>query len=260
MNPIAIELGPVNITWYAIFIVTGLLIGAFIGAKEANKHGIENDDFYDMLFYLFIFSFVGARLWYVLFDGYLIDHLKNPIEFIQVWNGGLAIHGGIVGGASYLLYYSNKRKLNPLILTDVAAPSLILGQAIGRWGNFVNSEAHGGPTTYEFLSDKLHLPDFIVNGMYINGTYYQPTFLYESIWNIIGFIIIMTVLRPRFRNNYGIISGFYLMWYGFIRVFIEMMRTDALMLGPIKVAQLTSLTMFIIGLFLLIWKKGEINE
>lgn len=260
MNPIAIELGPLTITWYALFIVTGLMLGAVIGAKEAQKHNISKEQFYDLLFYMLIFSFLGARLWYVLFDGNLGSHLRNPIEIIAIWNGGLAIHGGIVGGASYLVYYARKNSINPLTLTDLAAPSVLIGQAIGRWGNFVNGEAHGGATTFEFLSDKLHLPQFIVDGMQIGGVYYQPTFLYESIWNIIGFIIIMSVIRPRFRNNYGIISGFYLIWYGCMRFFVEMIRTDALMLGPIKVAQLTSLIMAIIGTILIIRVKGEMNE
>lgn len=259
MDPIAMQLGPISITWYALFIVSGLMIGSYIGAKESLKHNLKEEDFYDMLFYLLIFSFIGARTWYVLFDGSY--YLQNPGEIIKVWNGGLAIHGGIVGGASYLLYYARKHKLNPFTLTDLAAPSLVLGQAIGRWGNFMNSEAHGGPTTYEFLKDTLHLPDFIVNGMFINGVYYHPTFLYESIWNLTGFAILILVIRPKFRFKYGIITGFYLMWYGFIRFFIEMMRTDALMFGPIKVAQLTSLAMFVLGLVIIIIRnKGEANE
>lgn len=259
MDPIAMQVGPISITWYALFIVSGLMIGSYIGAKESLKHNLKEEDFYDMLFYLLIFSFIGARTWYVLFDGSY--YLQNPGEIIKVWNGGLAIHGGIVGGASYLLYYARKHKLNPFTLTDLAAPSLVLGQAIGRWGNFMNSEAHGGPTTYEFLKDTLHLPDFIVNGMFINGVYYHPTFLYESIWNLTGFAILILVIRPKFRFKYGIITGFYLMWYGFIRFFIEMMRTDALMFGPIKVAQLTSLAMFVLGLVIIIIRnKGEANE
>lgn len=259
MNPIALQLGPVTITWYALFIVSGLMIGSYIGAKESVRQGLKEEDFYDMLFYLLIFSFIGARTWYVLFDG--TYYLDNPGEIIKVWHGGLAIHGGIIGGASYLIYYARKHFINPYTLTDLAAPSLLLGQAMGRWGNFMNSEAHGGPTTKAFLQNTLHLPDFIVNGMYIDGVYYHPTFLYESIWNLIGFVIVMTVIRPKFRNKRGIITGFYLMWYGFIRFFIEMMRTDALMLGPIRIAQATSLVMFILGFIILVLKsKGEANE
>lgn len=255
MDPVALQLGPFSITWYAIFIVTGLIIGSIIGAKEAEKHGIENDMFYDMLFNLFIFGFIGARAWYVIFDFQIYSN--NLLDIFKIWNGGLAIHGGLVAGGIYLLYFAKKNNLFPLILTDIAAPSLLLGQSLGRWGNFVNQEAHGGQTSFEFLSNTLHLPDFIVNGMQINGIYYQPTFLYESIWNLIGFAIVMLFIRPKFRNNFGIITAFYLMWYGFIRFFIEMMRTDALTLGFIKVAQLTSLAMFFCGLIIIIYKVKQ---
>ncbi len=258
MNPIFIQLGPISITWYAVFIVFGLIIGSYIGARESIKHKITEEKFYDMLFYLMIFSFLGARLWYVLFAGNY--YFQNPGEIIKIWHGGLAIHGGIIGGASYLAYFAKKNNYNFLTLTDIAAPSLILGQSIGRWGNFMNSEAHGGVTTKQFLQDTLHLPNFIVNGMYIDGVYYQPTFLYESIWNFIGFLILITMIKPKYRYKYGVISGFYLMWYGFIRFFIEMMRTDALLFGPIKVAQLTSALMFIAGIYLIVRSKKGVNN
>ncbi len=257
MNPIAASFGPITITWYALFIVTGLLIGTYIGAKEALKHKISEEVFYDMLFYLLIWSFIGARTWYVLFD--FAYYFINPGEIIKVWHGGLAIHGGILAGFLYLLYFTRKNNIKLLTMTDIAAPSLILGQAIGRWGNFMNSEAHGGQTTYDFLANTLHLPNFIVEGMNIDGVYYQPTFLYESLWNLLGFTIIMLFIRKKFRMNYGVITGFYLIWYGFIRFFIEMMRTDALYFGPIKVAQVASATMFIIGCGLLIAKFKENN-
>lgn len=255
MDPIAVSLGPLTITWYAIFIVSGLLIGSYIAAKEATKHNFPEERFYDMLFYLLIWSFVGARTWYVLFDFSI--YAANPAEIIKIWHGGLAIHGGIVGGGSYLIYFANKYKYKLFLLTDLAAPSLILGQAIGRWGNFMNSEAHGGPTTREFLANTLHLPNFIVEGMNIDGIYYHPTFLYESTWNLIGFVIIMVFVRRKYRFDYGVITGFYLIWYGFIRFFIEMMRTDALTFGVIKVAQLASGLMFVAGAVLLIYKYKE---
>lgn len=258
MNPIVVSFGPFTITWYALFIVSGLMIGSIIGAKEAQKHNIKEDSFYDMLFYLLIFSFLGARIWYVVFQAPF--YLQNPSEIIKIWHGGLAIHGGIIGGTSYLIYYAKKYNIKFFTLTDIAVPSLILGQAIGRWGNFMNSEAHGGATTYDFLANTLHLPSFIVNGMHIDGVYYHPTFLYESTWNIVGFLILILFLRKRYRFNYGILSGFYLMWYGFIRFFIEMMRTDALLFGPIKVAQLTSFLMFVLGLVIIIKKKRGNNE
>jgi phosphatidylglycerol:prolipoprotein diacylglycerol transferase len=130
----------------------------------------------------------------------------------------------------------------------MAAPSLILGQAIGRWGNFFNSEAHGGATTLIALRSK-HIPDFIINGMYINGVYYEPTFFYESLWCFLGFIVLLIVRHYKYLKV-GQLSGIYFMWYGVGRFFIEAMRTDSLMLGGFKVAQLVSLVLFIIGLAL----------
>lgn len=249
MNPIALDLGFVTITWYALFIVTGMLIGINIAQKEAVKHKISKELLEDYIFYVILSGFVGARVWYVLFSlGY---YISKPAEIIAIWHGGLAIHGGLVGGLIYTLYFCKKNNVKIFELSDLAAPSLLVAQSLGRFGNFMNSEAHGGVTTRDFLSNTLHLPDFIVNGMYIDGNYYQPTFLYESIWNIIGFALVMLVLRKRWRYSYGKITAFYLMWYGFIRIFIEMMRTDALMLGPIRVAELTSFIMFISGVYIM---------
>ncbi len=249
MNPIALNLGFVTITWYAIFIVLGMLIGIYIAKKEALKHKIDTELLEDYVFYAILSGFLGARIWYVLFS--LNYYLANPGEIIAIWHGGLAIHGGLVGGLIYTIYFCKKNNVKIFELSDLAVPSLLIAQSLGRIGNFMNSEAHGGVTTKDFLSNTLHLPDFIVNGMYISGNYYQPTFLYESAWNISGFILIMLVLRKKWRYSYGKITAFYLMWYGFIRTFIEMMRTDALMLGPIRIAELTSFVMFISGVYIM---------
>ena len=256
MDAIALTLGPITITWYAIFIISAIIIGILLSLKEIEKHGIDKSLFYDIVFYLIIFGFLGARTWYVLFN--LDYYLQNPAEIIAIWNGGLAIHGAIVAGGLYLWHVSKKLGLDFFNLTDIAVVPIILGQAIGRWGNFMNQEAHGPETTKEFLENTLHLPDFIVNGMNIDGVYYHPTFLYESIWNFIGFIIIL-IMRKKYRFKYGTITGFYLIWYGFIRTIIEQLRTDALMLGPIRIAALTSFLMVIIGVIILFkkWREYE---
>ncbi len=250
MDPIALDLGIVVITWYALFIVTGMIVGLSIATKEAKKHNIDAKLLEDFMFWVLICGFIGARTWYVLFS--LPYYLPQPLQIFAIWNGGLAIHGGILGGLLYTIYFCKKHNIYVFKLSDIAIPGLLFAQSLGRWGNFMNSEAHGGQTTYEFLKNTMHLPDFIVNGMYIDGVYYQPTFLYESIWNITGFLILMLVLRKKWRFDYGKITAFYFMWYGFIRVFIEQMRTDALMFGPIKIAQLTSLCMFIGGIILFV--------
>ncbi len=258
MNPIAIDLGIVTITWYAIFIVSGMLIGIAIAVREGKLHNIDKELIYDYAFYAVLFGFLGARTWYVLFE--LPVYLADPSEIIKIWHGGLAIHGGLIGAGIYTIYFCRKNNIYLFKISDIAIPGLLFSQSLGRFGNFMNSEAHGTETTYEFLKNTLRLPDFIVNGMYINEVYYHPTFLYESIWNFIGMIIILVLLRPKWRYQYGKITAFYLIWYGFIRTLIEQMRTDALMFGAIRVAQLTSIIMVIVGITLLIKFRKEKNE
>lgn len=256
MNRIFLNFGFFTITWYALFIVLGMIIGSIIVLNNKKVQQImNNDEIYDYFFYLIIFSILGARLWYVLFSlPYYVTHL---FEIIAIWNGGLAIHGGILAGLSYTIFYAKKKKFNFLILTDAIVPALLLGQALGRWGNFINQEAHGPETTYNFLKNTLHLPNFIVQGMNIAGSYYQPTFLYESLWNLFGLLLIIIIFRKIWKSNNGYLTAFYMIWYGFIRFFIEILRTDALMLFNIKIAQLTSFMMVIcgIGLFIILLKK-----
>lgn len=259
MSKTIVDLGFINITWYAFLIVTGMVLGVLIAIRESKEHKIDKNLFLDYLFYVLIFGVIGARIWYVIFDWNI--YAANPLSVFAIWNGGLAIHGGLVGGLIYTIYFCKRYSINMYMLGDIAAPSLLLAQSVGRWGNFVNQEAHGGATTQEFLQNTLHLPEFIVNQMYINGVYHQPTFLYESIWNFIGFIIAL-VMRKKYRFKYGTIFAFYLVWYGSIRTVIEQMRTDALLLGNIKVAQLTSILMFLIGVIILINKyvKGKYEK
>ena len=153
---------------------------------------------------------------------------------------------------------SNTLKINEIIkYMDICTFGLILGQIIGRWGNFFNSEAHGGETTRLFL-EKIHIPSFIINGMYINGIYYHPTFFYESILNLIGLIILLLVRKNKNLKN-GMILAIYLIWYSIVRFFIEALRTDSLMLGTLKMAQVISIILFITGIiiFIISLKKGN---
>ena len=144
-------------------------------------------------------------------------------------------------------------KIMPIL--DVAVMGFLIGQGIGRWGNFFNGEAHGPATTKEAL-ENLNVPDFIIEGMKIDGTYYHPTFYYESIWNLLGFILLI-ILRKKLKLRTGQLTGIYFIWYSFVRFFIESLRTDSLMLGPIKVAQFVSIILFILGLFLVFCKKKD---
>ncbi len=257
MNPILIEIGNIKIYWYSIMILAGVLIGSFLVIKESKKFNISKSKISDMIFYIVIFGILGARIYYVIFN--MDYYLKNPIDIIKVWEGGLAIHGGIIAGIVYLLYYTKKNNLNTLLITDICVPGLLIGQSLGRWGNFFNGEAHGPQTTLEHLQH-LHLPKFIINGMNIDGIYYIPTFLYESIWCLIGLIIILSIRKLKIKK--GNITGFYLIWYGIGRFIIEQLRTDSLMLNTLKQAQIISIIMIIIGIIILIFgrKNEEYNK
>lgn len=248
MNRIALDLGFIQIYWYSITMFLGVIVGIIVAYIEIKRKKINLSNFSDMAFYAILFGFLGARIYYVLFN--LDFYLADPIEIIKVWNGGLAIHGGIIGAVIAIYVYCKKNKLVFIEMLDICAPAIVIGQVIGRWGNFFNSEAHGGIVTKSFL-ESMHLPDFIINGMYINGNYYHPTFLYESILNLICFIVLM-FLRKNKDIKIGVMTGIYLIWYGVIRIFIESLRTDSLMLGSIKMAQLIGLPMIIIGIILII--------
>ena len=251
MDRIAIDLGFVQIYWYSITMLCGVVFGGLLTFFELKRLKMNTAYFLDMIFYVIIFGFLGARLYYVLFN--LNYYLSNPGEILAIWNGGLAIHGAIIAGVLTIILYSLKHKKtkNEIVkYLDVCSLGIILGQIIGRWGNFFNSEAHGGPTTVVFL-ESLHIPDFIIQGMKINGVVYHPTFLYESSLNLIGLIILLIVSRFKKLKN-GMLVSIYLIWYSVVRFFIESMRTDSLMLSNLKMAQVISIVLFIIGIIGLI--------
>lgn len=253
MNPIAINLGPISIYWYSIIMFLAILTGAYIFLKTAKKKGYDEEFLTNLIFYGAIFGIIGARIYYVIFN--LDYYLANPLQIFAIYNGGLAIHGAIIGGAIWFIYYSKKHRKNFLKIFDLAVPSLILAQAIGRWGNFFNGEAHGPEIAREAL-ENMHLPNFIIEGMHIDGKYYHPTFLYESIWNFLGFILLI-ILRKKLKLKTGVLTGIYFMWYSLCRFFIESLRTDSLMLGPLKVAQIVSILLFLLGLFLVLRTKKD---
>ena len=247
MNPILIEIGNIKIYWYSIMILTGVILGSIIVLKEAKRFKISKNKTSDMLFYTMIFGILGARIYYVIFN--FNYYLQDPISIIKVWEGGLAIHGGIIAGILYIIYYTKKNNIDTIRMFDICAPGLLIGQAIGRWGNFFNGEAHGPITTLEYLQ-KLHIPNFIIEGMKIDGNYYIPTFFYESLICIMGLIIILILRRTNLFKK-GNITSFYLIWYGIGRTIIESYRTDSLMMNTLKQAQIISIIMITIGIILL---------
>ena len=246
------SLGPIKIYYYSICILIGISIGIFLLFKEAKKQKIDQDKLGDLLFYTILFGILGARIYYVIFN--LSYYIKNPLEIIAIWHGGLAIHGGIIAGLITIIYLTKKYKLNTLKIIDMSVPSLIIAQSIGRWGNFFNGEAYGKVVTLSHLKSQ-HIPNFIIDRMKIDGSYHQPTFLYESILCLIGFIILM-ILKNNKKLKITNLTSFYLIWYGIIRLIIEYFRTDSLMLGPIKMAMLISIVFIISGVVLLIKSKN----
>lgn len=248
MDRIAFDLGFIQIYWYSIFIILAAFCASCIIIHESKRQEINIDFVVNLIFYTIISGIIGARLYYVLFN--LNYYKDNILEIFEIWNGGLAIHGGILAGFITILLYSRKYKISTLKILDICALGLIVAQAIGRWGNFFNSEAYGGITTFQHLKS-LQIPEFIINGMYINGEYRVPTFLYESIWCLTGFIALLMIRKYKYIKS-GVISGIYLIWYSLGRFIIEGMRTDSLMLGSIKVAQLVSVLLVIIGVIMVI--------
>ena len=252
-----ISFGPFSLYYYSLFIFLGIIAGGSLVYFELAKEKIEKEDVFNLFFYTIIFAFLGARGYYVLFN--LTYYFNNPLEIFAIWHGGLAIHGGMLGAIGFLIYYQRKKKINLLKLFDVLVIGLIIGQVIGRWGNFFNSEAYGSITSYNYLKS-LYIPEFIIKGMYIEGVYYLPTFFFESVWNLGGFIILLLIRKFYKGLRIGQLTGFYLVWYSFIRFIIEGMRLDSLMIGSLKVAQLVSVIMFVIGVYFLFLKKSKLYK
>ena len=255
MNKIFLDLGIVQIKWYSLFIFIAMLVASILIYREARRKKIDDDTLFNMLFYGIIIGILGARFYYVLFN--LNYYLKYPLEILMIWNGGLAIHGGLLAGLLFMAYYSKKHKINILGILDILVVGVIIAQSIGRWGNFFNQEAYGGIISLSTLKS-MHLPQFIIDGMYIDGAYRTPTFLYESFSSLLCFIVLI-LLRKTKKIYTGQLTGIYLSWYGIERFFIEGLRTDSLMLGNIRIAQLVSLLFLLSGIILIIYsyKKNK---
>lgn len=254
IDPVAFNLGPLSVRWYGIIIAVGILLGYFVAQRALVKAGLHKDTLVDIIFYSALFGFIAARIYFVIFQWPY--YAENPGEIIKIWHGGIAIHGGLIGGFIAGVIVCKVKNLNPFQIGDIVAPSIILAQGIGRWGNFMNHEAHGGPVSRAFL-EQLHLPNFIIENMYINGQYYHPTFLYESIWDVAVFIILVNIRK---HLKLGETFFLYLTWYSIGRFFIEGLRTDSLMLtSNIRVAQLVSILLILISISLIVYRRIKYN-
>ena len=246
---VAFELFGKPVYWYGVIIMLGIM-AAFIHALiRGKREGIQSDDILDVGIFTVLFGVIGARLYYVVttLDTHRYDSF---IDVIAVWEGGLAIYGGIIAGCTAVVVTCLVKKINPLKFTDCIAPGVGLAQAIGRWGNFVNGEAYG----YEVVEGSPLYPFRMgLISDYTEGTamrYYHPTFLYESLWNVLGFVLITLLYRKKKFN--GQITLMYFAWYGFGRMFIEGLRTDSLYVGPFRISQVVGALCFLAGTALLV--------
>lgn len=248
MDRVAFTLFGIDVMWYGVIIAAGLLLGIILSLKECRRIGFSEDTLIDFLLTVIPVGIICARLYYVAFTW--DDYSQNLVEIINIRHGGLAIHGGLFGGIIAGLIFCKIRKINFFRIIDIIAPPVILAQAIGRWGNFVNQEAHGGPTNLPW-------------GIMVNGVKVHPTFLYESLGNIIIFFFLVWYRKHK-RKNEGEVFALYLMLYSVVRFFVEGLRTDSLMFLGLRTAQIASIGMFLAGLavfyILRRYKKDKLDD
>jgi len=257
-----LELGPISIYWYGVIIALGAFLGLFIATREADRLGLNKDYIVDLVVFAIPVAIIFARIYYVVFE-WKARYANEPFwKVFAVWEGGIAIHGALIGSVLTAIIYTRVRKLSFWQIADIVAPSLILGQAIGRWGNFMNQEAYGGPivaSTYEKFHQ--YLPDFIMNQMCINGVYHHPTFLYESVWNLLVFGLLLYLRKV---NPYrGEIFLSYVITYSIGRFFIEGLRLDSLyIVEGLRTAQFLSILLIIGAIAIIVYRRrsGIVNR
>lgn len=255
-NNIAVDLGFAQIAWYAVFILTGISLAAYLTYNEFKRVGWDTEVLFDGLLYAVPLSIVGSRLYYVLFDP--VDRYDSFIDVINVTNGGLSIHGAVITAFIFVVIFTRIKKINFWLLADMLAIGFLVGQIVGRWGNFMNQEAYGPVIQSQWIIDIL--PGFIRNQMMISGFYHHPTFLYEGLWNFLGLVLLLVARRKRWFKV-GDTMGLYLIWYGLGRgAIIEPLRvgghpTDALRMFGLPANIILSLGLFMLGGILLIVVK-----
>lgn len=244
MDPVAFQIFGVPIRWYGLIITFGMLVGILLALREVRRQGGSEEWFLDMMLIAIPAGLLGARLYYVLFNW--PSYANNLASALNFREGGMAIHGGVLGGVAAGYLYIRYRRQNFWQWADIVAPSLILAQAIGRWGNFFNQEAYGVPTQLPWA-------------MFIAGEYRHPTFLYESLWNLGVFALLVWVAKS--KRFHGQIAALYAIGYSLGRVWIEGLRTDSLMLGSLRIAQVVSIVLVILGgLFYYYQSKQEHHQ
>lgn len=255
LDPVFIEIGNFPIHWYGVIIALGAFLGLFIATRESDRLGLQKDLMVDLVVFAIPIAILSARLYYVIFEW--DRYAGGPWwKIFAIWEGGIAIHGALIGSVITAIIFSRVKKVHFWMIADIAAPALILGQAIGRWGNFMNQEAFGGQIS-ETAYNNFHqyLPNFIMDNMCIDGVMHHPTFLYESVWNMLVFALLL-VLR-RYNPLRGEVFLTYIMAYSIGRFFIEGLRTDSLYVlnTPIRTAQVLSIILIIGAIGLMIYRR-----
>jgi len=250
---IALQLGPLAIRWYGLLIATGVLLGTTLAQREALRRGEDPEKILNIIVVSVLSALVGARLYYVLFNWQY--YAANPLRIPAVWEGGLAIHGGLIAGGLAAILFCRSAKLSLPVTTDILVPGVAIGQAIGRWGNFFNQEAFGVPTDlpWRLYIDPGYRPPHLAG-----FEYFHPTFLYESLWNFLVFGVLWFGLRKRLERQGGALTLCYLGLYSLGRFFVEGLRIDSLMLGNLRAAQAVSLIILAVsgvGLLLMARRK-----
>ena len=261
-DPIIIEIGPLSLRWYGLLMVTAIFMGATIASQEVERRGENGDDLWDMLVWVLIPALLGARLYYVFIQsprdalgiGYYLSH---PLSIFQIWTGGIHIFGAFIFGGLAIWLYAKFRKLPLFVFLDAVSLVLPLSQAIGRWGNFINQELYGPPTTlpWGLRIDRIHrIPPYNDLTLYPDSVRFHPLFLYESIWNLLGFAILFWISRrfyPQLKT--GDLTLLYLIWYPLGRFFLEFLRTDSWFFAgtPFNVVHILSLLSIIAAIVFL---------
>ncbi len=244
LNPPAeIHLGPLSIHFYGLIIAVGVILAMTYALYRKKEFGLTEDNLIDGVLWVLPFAIICARAYYCIFEWQ--RYASNPISALYIWEGGLAIYGGVIGAVIGILVFCKIKKINPLAVLDVVSLGFLIGQTLGRWGNFFNREAFGAATDSFFKMG-------LFNTVTQEFEYYHPTFLYESVWNIIGFVILHFLSKNRKYD--GQVALGYMAWYGLGRAFIEGLRTDSLWWGPFRVSQVLAAISCIVAVVILVWQ------
>jgi len=253
LDPVAFSIFGWPIRWYGIIIATGFLLAVWFCSRRANKYGITQDEIIDLLIYAVPLCIIGARLYYIIFYLDFYRRADGTLDFakmVRIWDGGLAIYGAILTAILVVFLFCRKRKISFLSFVDLGSMGVIIGQMVGRWGNFVNAEAYGGPTDLPWRMGLFDTFDGVYQYMEVH-----PTFLYESLWNLLG-LFLLVFLVDHHRKFDGQLFWSYMAWYGIGRAWIEGLRTDSLWFFStgLRVSQVLGLVFFFVSAAILAWQ------